>query len=236
MSSKPPNTRPDGRFVDSDLVYLEDLLAKKSEVIETFIEDNMQKHQKWNVGMIDHTWRPITPPLEPRGSKSDFRPVFTTSQLPTPPASLSSEGARDAMELVQEDKQTEPRRSARIRYTTPPEDIPFAEQPRYRRRIGRGGRVMIDRRGVKRPKLDPVDERVADRYKFDVDSSEDEGRYPVDWTDNHSMRYRMMIAFGGSERTQQSANLGQALQQNRRAMENQHRSASGRLMPPSNAS
>lgn len=215
-------------------MYLDDLQAKKQEIIDSFVEDNMQKHQKWNVGMIDHTWRPITPPLETRGSRSDFRPVFTSSQLPTPPASLSSEGAGEPMELVQEDKQIEPRRSARIRYTTPPEDIPFAEQPRYRRRIGRGGRVMIDRRGVKRQKLESVDERVADRYKYDVESSEDEEIYPVDWTDNNNIRYMTIIASQNSDNKSHQGYPAQAMA-NRRAIENHNRSASGHLMPPTNA-
>jgi enhancer of polycomb-like protein len=228
MSQKPPN-RPDGRFVDSDLVYLEDQIAKRSEAIDNFVEDNMQKHQKWNFGWVDETWRPITPPLEPPGSKSDFRPVFTSSQLPTPPASLSSEGAGDPMDLAQEDKQFEPRRSTRISYTAPPGDVPFAEQPRYRRRIGRGGRLMIDRRGVKRQKTSELDERVADRYKYEYESSEDDEIYPVDWTDTLNTRYRIMIA---GQKDGQSSGSHLQLVPSRRPVENHNRSASGHLLPP----
>jgi enhancer of polycomb-like protein len=201
-------------------------MAKKSEAVEAFIEENMMKHQKWNVGWVDQTWRPITPPLEHPSTKSDFRPVFTSTQLPTPPA--SEENVGEAMDLVQGSKQEELRRSTRIRYSTPPEDVPYPDQPRYRRRIGRGGRMMIDRRGVKRQKLDTIDERVTDRYRFAGDSSEDEEIYPVDWTDNFNIRYRIMIDRQSSER-QQAQNAAQ----NRRALENHNRSASGHLMPPS---
>lgn len=235
MGPKPPVTRPDGRLVDSDLVYLDDQLAKKSEIIDGFIEENLMKHQKWNVGWVDATWRPITPPLEQPAAKSDFRRVFTDSQLPTPPASVSSEEAGDAM-AVQQVKQPEPRRSARIRFGTPPDDVPYQDQSRYRRRTGRGGRVMIDRRGVKRPRLDdvPVDERVADRWKFAGDSSEDEQIYPVDWTDNLHIRYRIMIERQGEKQhaQHQAAAAAAAAAQNRRAIESHQRSASGHLAPP----
>lgn len=90
---------------------------------------------------------------------------------------------------------------------------------------------MIDRRGMKRQKLDSVgsvDERVADRYKYSGDSSEDEQVYPVDWTDNLHIRYRIMIERQGEKQHAQVA-------QTRRAIENHNRSASGHLLPPSGA-
>ncbi|KAF2715001.1 hypothetical protein K504DRAFT_496900 [Pleomassaria siparia CBS 279.74] len=227
MGPKVQATRPDGRLVDSDLVSLEEQQAKRSEHIEGFIEENLMKHQKWNVGWVDQTWRPITPPLEQAVPKQNFRTVLTSSQLPTPPASVSSEGASDPMEVDQANKQMEPRRSARIRYASPPDDIPYQDQHRFRRRTGRGGRVMIDRRGVKRQKLESIDDRAQDRYKFCGDSSEDEQVYPVDWTDNLHIRYRIMIEQQGAKQHAQVA------AQNRRAIENHNRSSSGHLMPPS---
>jgi enhancer of polycomb-like protein len=230
MGSKPHVTRPDGRLVDSDLVYLDDQLAKKTEMIDGFIEENLMKHQKWNVGWVDATWRPITPPLEQPSAKSDFRRVFTDSQLPTPPASVASEETGDAMAVEKANTQLEPRRSARIRFATPPDDVPYKDQSRFRRRTGRGGRVMIDRRGMKRQKLEVDDDRVADRWKFSGDSSEDEQVYPVDWTDNLHIRYRIMI-----ERQGEKQHAQQAAAANRRSIDNHNRSASGHLMPPSSA-
>lgn len=230
---KPRDTRPDGRLVDSDLTYLEEQQAKKTEAIDSFIEDNLVKHQKWNVGWVDATWRPITPPLEQPAAKSDFRTVFTESQLPTPPASVSDEEGEDAMVVERVTKQpSSPRRGVRIRFATPPEDVPFADQSRFRRRIGRGGRVMIDRRGMKRQKtlsgeaIDTEVERAADRWKFSGDSSEDEQTYPVDWTDTLHIRYRIMIERQGDKAAQ--ANQVPS----RRSIENHNRSASGHLMPP----
>ncbi|KAF3038078.1 Enhancer of polycomb-like protein 1 [Didymella heteroderae] len=229
---KPQVTRADGRLVDSELVYLEEQQAKKTEAIDTFIEDNLVKHQKWNVGWVDATWRPITPPLEQAAAKSDFRTVFTESQLPTPPASVSDDEGADSMAVVRTNAPDTPRRNARIRFGTPPDDVPFPDQSRYRRRIGRGGRVMIDRRGVKRQKLEnsQLDERVADRWKYSGDSSEDEQTYPVDWTDNLHIRYRIMIERQGEKQHAQQA-AGAA----RKSIENNNRSASGHLMPPTAA-
>lgn len=237
---KPPLTRPDGRLVESDLVSLEEQQAKRAEGIEAFIEENLMKHQKWNVGWVDQTWRPITPPLEQPASKHNFRPVFTSSQLPTPPASDSSEIAADRMEVdaAAANKQVEPRRSARIRYATPPDDVPYPDQSRFRRRMGRGGRLMVDRRGVKRTKLDPIDERVADRFKYSGESSDDEEIYPVDWTDNLHIRYRIMIDRQG-DRSHQAQAQAQAMAQaaaRKGIPEQGHaRSASGHLMPSSYA-
>jgi enhancer of polycomb-like protein len=225
---KPQATRADGRLVDSDLVYLEEQQAKKTEAVDSFIEENLVKHQKWNVGWVDATWRPITPPLEQAAAKSDFRTVFTESQLPTPPASVSDDEA-DSMAVERVNGQIESHRDTRIRFGSPPDDVPFQEQPRYRRRIGRGGRTMIDRQGVKRQKLEhkpdygELEDRVADRYKFDGDSSEDDQTYYVDHTGNMNIRYRLML-----ERNPQ-----QSAPQNRKAIENNNRSASGHLMPPS---
>ncbi|KAF2638912.1 hypothetical protein P280DRAFT_66000 [Massarina eburnea CBS 473.64] len=221
MNSKSQPTRPDGRLVDSDLTYLEDQLAKKADMIDHFVDENLMKHQKWNEGWVDATWRPITPPLEQASAKSDFRRVFTDSQLPTPPASVSSEENGDTI-AVNQAKQLEPRRSARIRFATPPDDVPYQDQSRFRRRTGRGGRIMVDRRGVKRQKIEAVDDRIADRWKFAGDSSEDEQVYPVDWTDNLHIRYRIMIERQGERHAQQAS---------RRAIENHNRSMSGHSMP-----
>lgn len=230
MGPKSQATRPDGRLVDSDLVYLEDQQAKRSEVIDGFIEENLHKHQKWNQGWVDATWRPITPPLEQAPAKSDFRRVFTDSQLPTPPTSVSSEEAREATLVNKSTKQNEPGRNARIRFATPPDDVPYQDQSRFRRRTGRGGRVMVDRRGVKRQKVEGFDERVADRWNFAGDSSEDEQVYPVDWTDNLHIRYRIMIERQGENKTAQQA---AAASQGRKVLDNHNRSTSGHLMPPS---
>jgi enhancer of polycomb-like protein len=86
---------------------------------------------------------------------------------------------------------------------------------------------MIDRRGVKRQKTERVDDRQADRWRFSGDSSEDEQTYPVDWTDNLHIRYRIMIERNSEKQVQAQQATG-----HRKSIENSNRSASGHLMPP----
>jgi enhancer of polycomb-like protein len=86
---------------------------------------------------------------------------------------------------------------------------------------------MVDRRGIKRPREDDVDELVLDRFKFDRDSDEDDELYPVDHYDTAHMRYRVIM--GGMKDAPS----------HRRSLGAQHispahnRSASGHLLPPS---
>ncbi|RUO96359.1 enhancer of polycomb-like-domain-containing protein [Jimgerdemannia flammicorona] len=81
---------------------------------------------------------------------------------------------------------------------------PSARQPSYRRRVGRGGRAFMDRRGIRPPtlpsdhqsvsgKTKPRDyyERCWDRYKFDNDMSDDE--MVIDDSKESLTRYRCTL-------------------------------------------
>jgi enhancer of polycomb-like protein len=115
-----------------------------------------------------------------------------------------------------------------IRFESPPIESQSTHgmalrRPSYRRRQGRGGRLFIDRRGLKRPDVDddehftrskrqrleegyanplmspPLsakDERERDRAAYDLDSDEDTDIYRTDPFDDWNIRYR--IAFGYS--------------------------------------
>ena len=83
--------------------------------------------------------------------------------------------------------------------------------------------MMIDRRGVKRQKTERIDDRLADRWRFAGDSSEDEQTYPVDWTDTLHIRYRMMIERQGEKTAAQQPPAAS----NRRAIEGHNRPAPG---------
>lgn len=68
---------------------------------------------------------------------------------------------------------------------------PSAFGPRYRKRVGRGGRIFIDRVGF-RPRTVPVPSPAGGKtsklpgssYKFDHDSETDESEYEVDVMDD----------------------------------------------------
>ncbi|KAH7050999.1 enhancer of polycomb-like-domain-containing protein [Macrophomina phaseolina] len=190
IASKPQLSRVDGRPLDNDLVTLEEQLAKREEEITRSIETNKEKHREWNKHYVDVTWRAITPPLEEE-SQPAFRAAIT-EYLPTPPASISSDEAAEAnkQQLASADKRID--ENAMVRYATPPQES-FIGRPSFRRRTGRGGRLMIDRRGLKRPANEDIDDRVAERFKYDRDSDEEEDVLPVDFYSDAAIKYRILM-------------------------------------------
>lgn len=195
MGVKPALTRADGRSSDFDLISLQETTAKRDDAIQHFIDENVIKHQQWNRGYVDITWRPITPPAE-QDYRSSFRSALAEPFL-TPPASISSDTDGDNLggddEQRQQNKELPP---VIVRYASPPEDTSIRRQPSFRRRIGRGGRTMIDRRGIKRKREDEErpDERMTDRFKYDQDSDEDNEIYPVDTYDSMHIKYRILTS------------------------------------------
>ncbi|KAK7539122.1 enhancer of polycomb-like-domain-containing protein [Phyllosticta citricarpa] len=186
MVAKPQN-RVDGRTLDSDLILLDDQIAKREDDITRSIETNKEKHREWNKHYVDLTWRAITPPLE-----EDTQPAYRTAvaQFPlTPPASISSDEAQSTTQ-AEASKPTDA--SGMVRYATPPYES-FQGRPSFRRRTGRGGRLMIDRRGLKRPAPDDSDDRVAERFKYDHDSDEDENAIFVDFYADSAVKYRILM-------------------------------------------
>ncbi|KAF2142949.1 uncharacterized protein K452DRAFT_286584 [Aplosporella prunicola CBS 121167] len=188
MVSKPQLSRVDGRPLDNDLITLEEQIAKREDEITRSIEINKEKHREWNKHYVDVTWRAITPPLE-----ENIQPAFRTAitqYLPTPPASISSEVSGDnANSGNMEPKHGD---NALVRYATPPQET-FQGRPSFRRRTGRGGRLMIDRRGLKRPATDDINDRAAERYKYDQDSDEEDCTIPIDFYADAAIKYRIIM-------------------------------------------
>lgn len=186
--------RVDGRPAETDLVYLQDLLAEQESHLQQEIDLKISQHQKWNEGYVDMTAAPLTPPLEgPVGPSFLMAKTKTESELPTPPASISSELSSEMVAEVNSPSRSKDE-SIAVRYESPSYNGSFQSQPSFRRRIGRGGRLMIDRRGMRLQSREGVDDTVVDRYKFDLDDDEDEvPTYSVDPYDISSMRYRAKV-------------------------------------------
>lgn len=187
--------KSDGRSVESDLLTLQEYLEHKEAQIQEQIDMRVAQHKKWNEGWVDLTRAPLTPPLE-ANSGSTFR-TATTEYLPTPPASASSEHLGDTHKDVDPTKRhkLDP---IPVRYASPSYDGPWQSQPSFRRRIGRGGRLMIDRRGMRlrsKDELEHVDDIVVDRFKYDRDDDEEDEvpTYVIDPNDISSMRYRAKV-------------------------------------------
>lgn len=180
--------RPDGRFADIDLVLLQEILAEKERKIQDDIENRIAQHKQRNEGYLDMTRAPLTPPFE-ESAGSSFR-TATAEYLPTPPASISSEHSGDLVAEPSLPRSTKDQMVS-VRYASPSYDRPYGSQPSFRRRIGRGGRLMIDRRGMRIPWKESLDDILAERYKFDHEDDDDEiPTYHADSYDITSMRYR----------------------------------------------
>ncbi|TVY81472.1 Enhancer of polycomb-like protein [Lachnellula suecica] len=181
--------RSDGRPLEADLILLSDVLAQKEIALQKEIDEKTQQHRKWNQGHVDLTRDPLSP-VNGQGLETGFRPATAQYQyLMTPPSSVTSESFDQPSPA--QDKQLE---NFAFRYSPPPEEEEHRGQPAYRRRIGRGGRLWIDRRGMCGA-VKNVDENMSDRWKYDQDDDEEQPVYEVDPYDTKSLRFRATIPF-----------------------------------------
>ncbi|QIW99153.1 hypothetical protein AMS68_004671 [Peltaster fructicola] len=88
-------TNSDRPAPDNDLLLLEDSKAEAQASVEQQIQNRKVQHRRWNEHWQDHTWAPITPPLEPNEKLSGwgFLEKHATG-YPTPPPTLPSEGSQ----------------------------------------------------------------------------------------------------------------------------------------------
>jgi enhancer of polycomb-like protein len=191
---RPPGTqlrlpgRSDGRPIDADLILLSDVIAQKENMLQLEIEEKAQQHRKWNQGHVDLTREPLSP-IDGQGLETGFRPATAQYQyLMTPPSSVTSESF-DQPSPTQE--KSEP---FTFRYSSPPEEDQPQGQPAYRRRIGRNGRLWIDRRGMPST-AKGLDESVSDRWKYDQDDDDEQSVYELDPYDTKALRFRATIPF-----------------------------------------
>lgn len=183
--------RGDGRPTEADLLSLSDALAAQEREMQEQIDLKIAQHKQWNHGYVDMTKAPLTPPLE-EGVGSTFR-TATTEYLPTPPASISSEQSGDINTNVAAVNSCKAE-SVAVRYASPSFDGAIHSQPSFRRRYGRGGRLWIDRRGMRWHPKDAVDTVIADRYKYDDDDDDEElPTYYIDPFDGESMEFRAKL-------------------------------------------
>jgi enhancer of polycomb-like protein len=179
--------RSDGRPLEADLILLSEKLAEKENLLQKEIEEKTQQHRRWNEGHVDLTRDPLSP-ANGQGPETGFRPATAQYQyLMTPPSSVTSESF-DYPSPTQEKPE-----SFASGYSSPLEEEPRG-QPAYRRRIGRGGRLWIDRRGMSSA-VKNVDENVSDRWKYDQDDEEEQPVYEMDPYDTNALRFRATIPF-----------------------------------------
>lgn len=188
--------RTDGKTVEQpDLTLLSDKLAEKENELRADIETKMQNHKKWNLNHVDLTARPLPPPSQVELAAA-FRPA-KTQQLMTPPASAS-----DCMEVDEAPKpQAVVKQEVPFVFNGIPSDSDSEEEESYafRRRVGRGGRLWVDRRPLRTGLKSPPREASfsnSDQWKYDQDDDEDADVPPVYDIDAYSLRqmkYRSII-------------------------------------------
>ena len=114
----------------------------------------------------------------------------TTEYLPTPPASLSEEHPNEAVaEAGFPDHHT----PYPFRYATPPAEDHSETMPSFRRRVGRGGRLMFDRRMPMRSRESVADDALTDRFKYDSDDENDEDIVEIDPHDVSIMTHKSYL-------------------------------------------
>ncbi|KAI0408125.1 enhancer of polycomb-like-domain-containing protein [Xylaria palmicola] len=184
--------RPDGgRSIDPvELTLLRDKQNERQLELLNNIESKVQEHRRWNANYIDLTADPLPPIKEEQEQK--FRPAKTT-YLMTPPASAS-----DSMEVDETPPVPEKSASPFIFKAAPLEDSDQEDMPSFRRRVGRLGRLFIDRRpGKSQTGLSsPIRESSfqSDRWKYDDDDDDEEPPvYKIDTNSLRQMKFRSTI-------------------------------------------
>ncbi|KAL2828253.1 enhancer of polycomb-like-domain-containing protein [Aspergillus cavernicola] len=198
MPSKP------GTQAAEDLLLLEDVQAEKENEILRDIKQNITKHIKWNEGYVDLTRAPLSPSPE-RTFEHSFRPAITT-QLPTPPSSESSENMLDSALDTAGPISFRDKLAAHGLITSEEAN----KIPSFRRRIGRGGRLLIDRRNLAsrcRVELDPW---KADRFKYDQEDSDEDLDYEMDQFDIQIMQNRAIMLAKARDQAHAQAQAAQA--------------------------
>lgn len=208
MVPKIPLERGDGRPPEALLPQLADEKSRREAEINHVIQESMMKHRAWNNDWVDNTWRPITPPLE--SANQSFR-AAVAEFLPTPPASVSDEAESYGLDALTLDKRADQQDklsngNVPIRYASPPLEEMRASRPSYRKRYGRGGRLFVDRRGLKRPLLSSSDdeddvatnERMKERLEYDVDSDDEPQIFVSDPHDFWNTKFRIHFSGAGA--------------------------------------
>ncbi|MCJ1307529.1 Enhancer of polycomb-like protein 1 [Agyrium rufum] len=245
--------RPDPRTAtETDLTLYSDLLAEKENIIEREIKSKIEQHETWNKGYVDLTRAPITPPLSKEIMGTSFRTAMM-EYLPTPPDSVSSEHENagdvemslDGPAPGRMSSSSSPTRkkdefSVAVRYASLSNENDSFPQPSFRRRIGRGGRLMIDRRNmfVRTEDAPALNERLVDRFAYDRDDDDEDDEVPLYAVDPYAvahMRYRALQSLGTGRSVVQQQQAQQQQQQSQQQQTSASVSGSDRHRPLSPA-
>ncbi|KIW72970.1 hypothetical protein PV04_01126 [Phialophora macrospora] len=190
-----------------ELRTLEDVTAAREREIQREIQTNIEKHIRWNEGFVDKTMAPLTPDIQddyPSPGEHFREAMAATEYLPTPPASISDEeshGLPNGTDVVMKDVS---RPSTPFRYASPADEDTVNHMPSFRRRIGRGGRILIDRR---LPRAGRDSFRDDDRWRYDSPDEDDFSDEEHTFPDLTFARMSQRAYLIGSSRPSENAQL-----------------------------
>ncbi|KAL9092714.1 MAG: hypothetical protein Q9159_000612 [Coniocarpon cinnabarinum] len=203
----------------SDMVDLQIKLAERLRDVNAQIQNSVAAHERWNRNFIDNTESAllgaVTPadmflPDEERtsaqgrgfvGVKVEEKHVPT--QQPTPPESIvnDSQSEKSLDGEVDHRLPSPPANEPHVQWANSSEYPSFKNTGRFRRRIGRGGRMMIDRHNFRLRSQAKTD----DRFAFDRDSGDEESSPSPDLDSTECYAYRVQWANGGQSISRKSS-------------------------------
>ncbi|KAI0472055.1 histone acetyltransferase complex component Epl1 [Xylariaceae sp. FL0804] len=187
----PVAVRPDRSMEPIDLALLSDKIAEKEVELRNDVQSKVDNHRRWNHAHVDLTAEPL-PPIQEEQEPS-FRPARTT-HLMTPPASTESMDIDDPPPAPERPTAPFIFRGA----AADDSDEEMQEMQAYRRRVGRLGRLFIDRRpashktGLTSPPREP-NLMQSDRWKYDHDDDDEPPTYQIDTNSLRQMKFRSTI-------------------------------------------
>jgi enhancer of polycomb-like protein len=158
-------------------------------MVQKEVDEKISAHQKWNQNHVDLTREPLSS-VHILNQDSGFR-YATPQYLHTPPPSDSSDMADNPPTFPEEEHEMD------VDAGAGEEAWELQGARSYRRRVGRLGRIWIDRRGPPSP-YESSDEPASDRWKYDYDDDDEPQVYEIDTNDIRSIKFRATIPTSSS--------------------------------------
>lgn len=206
---------------DTEFIQYAEKLKQREDAIKHQIQKRLHDYEKWNLDFVDHTqdvleglWSPQDEFEEPQSQWVSIKPIEIPQepqQQPTPPESVVEGDPMDEDKPednhYEHDQSNDEPENVQISWTTPPDTDSSEDQnhPRtvYRRRRGRGG-MMLDQRKLRGRPPKSMDAKTLERMKYDVDSGEEDD--VVDRLDPSDSRFfRLRQHLRGFEARQRNA-------------------------------
>ena len=202
----------------SDMVDLQLKLAERLRDVNAQIQNSVAAHDRWNRHFVDNTesalFGAVTPAdmFLPEAERSSARgrgfvgvkieEKEVPRQQPTPPESMNdSQSERSAGGDIDHRLQSPIENEQNVQWANLSEYASFKNTGRFRRRTGRGGRVMIDRHNFRLRSHRDVD----DRFRFDQDSGDEDSSPSPDLDSTECMALRVQWASGGQPISRRSS-------------------------------